>query len=83
MFGKKCAVCCCTLSVFGIIVLLAMGSMVAAGDPYIGGHHLVATPEDRKARASACYQAAGIYVVTLILSGVCWWRGGQQKESED
>jgi hypothetical protein len=39
------AVCCCTLSVFGIIVLVAMGMMVSAGDPYVGGHHLVATAE--------------------------------------
>eukprot|EP00961_Rhodomonas_salina_P006154 83272-Rhodomonas_salina.6 len=132
------------------MVLVAMGSMVSAGDPYIGGHHLVATEEvsssqaqfssaisdiifgqmhfrggwqcfssvfdisavfaqfscssaprwikrvgwikeadeggreqDRAKRASACYSAAGIYCATLVLSGVCWWRGGQQKESED
>ena len=42
------AVCCCTLSVFGIIVLVAMGLMVSAGDPYVGGHHLVATAEVTK-----------------------------------
>lgn len=33
------AVCCCTLSVFGILVLMAMGSMISNGNPYIGGHH--------------------------------------------
>jgi len=47
------AVCCCTLSVFGIIVLVAMGMMVSAGDPYIGGHHLVATAEVRHASSAA------------------------------
>jgi hypothetical protein len=81
MFGKQCAVCCCTLSVFGIIVLVAMGMMVSAGDPYIGGHDLVATAEDRQKRASACYTAAGIYCGTLALSAVCWFR--PQKEGGD
>ena len=38
-------ICCCTLSVFGILVLVTMGMMVSAGDPYVGGHHLVATAE--------------------------------------
>ena len=28
--------------------------------------------QDRQKRASACYAAAGIYCVTLALSGVCW-----------
>eukprot|EP00960_Hanusia_phi_P068831 766945-Hanusia_phi.AAC.1 len=84
MFGKNCAVCCCTLSVFGILVLVVMGMMVSAGDPYVGGHGLVATAEDRQKRASACYAAAGIYCVTLALSGVCWCRGGRDvKENED
>mmetsp|Transcript_8485 Transcript_8485/g.13369 ORF Transcript_8485/g.13369 Transcript_8485/m.13369 type:complete len:84 (-) Transcript_8485:255-506(-) len=83
MFGKKCAVCCCTLSVFGILVLTVMGSMISAGDPYIGGHHLVATKADRDLRANACYNAVFIYVVCLALSGVCWMRGDPAKESED
>mmetsp|Transcript_42379 Transcript_42379/g.103851 ORF Transcript_42379/g.103851 Transcript_42379/m.103851 type:complete len:88 (-) Transcript_42379:256-519(-) len=76
--GRQCAVCCCTLSVFGIMVLLAMGSMLSGGDPYVGGHHLVATAKDRAERASACYSAAGIYCLCLVLSGVCWVRGGRE-----
>mmetsp|Transcript_2446 Transcript_2446/g.6215 ORF Transcript_2446/g.6215 Transcript_2446/m.6215 type:complete len:89 (+) Transcript_2446:74-340(+) len=80
--GRQCAVCCCTLSIFGILVLMGMGSMLASGDPYIGGHHLVATAEDREKRAAACYSAAGFYVVTLLLSGVCWFRGSQQAKKE-
>eukprot|EP00286_Rhodomonas_abbreviata_P030022 CAMPEP_0181299472 /NCGR_PEP_ID=MMETSP1101-20121128/6367_1 /TAXON_ID=46948 /ORGANISM="Rhodomonas abbreviata, Strain Caron Lab Isolate" /LENGTH=60 /DNA_ID=CAMNT_0023404629 /DNA_START=181 /DNA_END=363 /DNA_ORIENTATION=- len=60
-----------------------MGMMVQAGDPYIGGHHLVADPEERQKRASACFSAAGIYCVTLVLSGVCWWNGGRTKPMED
>ncbi len=94
-------ICCCTLSVFGILVLVTMGWMVGSGDPYVGGHHLVATAEvtppacapprsllcqkmtatnrdpcsqDRAKRASACYTAAGIYIVTLGLSAVCYFR---------
>ena len=46
------AVCCCTLSVFGIIVLVVMGMAVGSGDPYIGGHHLVATAEVSSALTS-------------------------------
>ena len=39
--------CCCTLSIFAIIVLVGMGFLVQSGDPYIGGHKLVATEEVR------------------------------------
>mmetsp|Transcript_40912 Transcript_40912/g.96959 ORF Transcript_40912/g.96959 Transcript_40912/m.96959 type:complete len:87 (-) Transcript_40912:228-488(-) len=82
MFGKQCAVCCCTLSIFAIIVLVGMGFLVQAGDPYIGGHKLVATAEDREKRANACFGAAGCYAVTLALSGVCWIRGKRQAKAE-
>ena len=74
------AYCCCTLSVFGIIVLVVMGMMIQNGDPYVGGHELVATAEDRAKRAGACFSAAGIYVLCLGLSGVCYWNGGRTAE---
>merc|ERR1712216_841806 len=83
MFGKQCGICCCTLSVFGILVLVTMGMMVSAGDPNVGGHHLVATAEDRAKRASACYTAAGIYCGTLALSAVCYFRPQKEEVDED
>ncbi|KAJ1482737.1 hypothetical protein T484DRAFT_1803066 [Baffinella frigidus] len=74
---RRSAVCCCTLSIFAIIVLVGMGFLVQAGDPYIGGHKL-----DREKRANACFGAAGCYAVTLALSGVCWIRGKRQAKAE-
>jgi len=43
---------------------------------------VVADPEMREKRASACYSAAGFYVVTLLLSGVCWFNGAAQAKKE-
>ena len=57
-----------------------MGMMIQSGDPYVGGHELVADPESRAKRAGACFGAAGIYVVCLILSGVCWWNGSRNPD---
>ena len=71
---------------FGILVLLAMGTMIQNGDPYVGGHELIADEVERASRASACFSAAGIYFVCLLLSGVCWWNGSRdagQKLADD
>ncbi len=48
----------------------------------IPGHKLVATAEEREHRQNACFFAAALYGLCLLLSGVCWVRGSKEAARE-
>ena len=62
-----CATCCAVFSVLGIVLLLFFGGLMQQGSIHL---RLIAVKNgwDMQEKARACFAAAGIYGVTLVIS---------------
>ncbi|QDZ18949.1 hypothetical protein HOP50_02g14550 [Chloropicon primus] len=67
-FGPFCSLFCTGMSLFGIVTLLTLGTLIKNEYAYTGVHF--EDEEARTATASGCFTAAVVYVGFLGWSGV-------------
>ena len=64
----KCSVCCFVFSLWGTIMLLALGALLASN--YTPVHLNELTPEESVAAATGAFAAAGVYGALVVLCAV-------------
>lgn len=67
-FGPFCSLFCTGMSIFGIITLITLGSLIKSEYAYTGVYFEDA--EARSATVSGCFTAAVVYVAFLGWSGI-------------
>mmetsp|Transcript_27022 Transcript_27022/g.42080 ORF Transcript_27022/g.42080 Transcript_27022/m.42080 type:complete len:93 (+) Transcript_27022:86-364(+) len=63
---EPCAICCIVFSVWGILSLIVIGVCLGAQYTKIDNGE-VTLEGDYESTATACYEAAGLYAVCLVL----------------
>ena len=75
MSALSCAKCCSILSLSGIIFLCIIGSLLQNQPLYIKGI------EDPEAAASGCFNGAGLYFGTMVISLLYWYYSEKSKST--
>mgnify|MGYP006892490879 CR=1 FL=1 len=78
----SCALCCSILSLFGVGMMIMIGMLVRSGSPFIGKNSVGKSPEEQLAASTACFTAAGLYVLTFACSVYSLQRGGDEKSAQ-
>mmetsp|Transcript_9036 Transcript_9036/g.16837 ORF Transcript_9036/g.16837 Transcript_9036/m.16837 type:complete len:87 (+) Transcript_9036:288-548(+) len=68
-FGPFCSLFCTGMSLFGIVTLIILGSLIKSEYAYTGVYFK--DEDERSATVSGCFTAAVVYVGFLVYSGIC------------
>eukprot|EP00043_Microstomoeca_roanoka_P014954 m.149009 g.149009 ORF g.149009 m.149009 type:complete len:100 (+) comp16149_c1_seq1:375-674(+) len=66
--GPKCSHCCFVLSIWGIVMLAALGALFNANSRALRADAKDHTLDNMKDIGKNCYIAAGVYAATLFIS---------------
>ena len=67
-FGPFCSLFCTGMSIFGIVTLITLGSLIKSEYAYTGVYF--ENEEARSTTVSGCFTAAVVYVGFLVWSGI-------------